>query len=110
MTERQPIETHTPGPWRWEGVHDDGSGPLALHADSAIVIEPFTDWSLEPGEGLDDWGLHVSEADKRLIAAAPSLYQALDRLVEHISHNDENGHWSCWEDARIALKLARGEN
>lgn len=44
---------------------------------------------------------------RQIVTSAPALFAALNGLVEHVSHNDENGHWSCWEDARRALDQAR---
>ena len=62
MTEKQATETHTPGPWRWER-----SGLLA-----------------EEHDGLSYYGAILrclgnvtpTEADARLIAAAPDLLAA----------------------------------
>src|SRR5690606_13444411 len=66
--------THTPGEWKWTRLYDDGSGPLCLvNENDDPVILPFLDWSLEAGEGMDDWGVEVDEDDMRLIAAAPDM-------------------------------------
>ena len=70
----------SPGPWVWTNLDDenDHDQPVALRdCNGKYVIEPYLGWSLEPGEGLDEWGMEISDDDARLIAAAPDLLHEL---------------------------------
>lgn len=62
------MSNHTPGPWEW-GVHFCG-----LHGLNGRAILEFEDY-----EGMRFEG---SDADANLIAAAPDLLEALDRLTK----------------------------
>jgi hypothetical protein len=72
-------EKYTPGPWQWEG--DAGYGHDKLSAPSGTVLGIDLSWSLEPGEGLDGQSLELSDADARLIAAAPEMLEALQDIL-----------------------------
>ena len=73
-------EGHTLGPWTWiEPPHPD-DGSLALHREvlaapngGVVMRTTYDDSSIE----------FNSEADARLIAAAPELLEALEHLVEN---------------------------
>lgn len=58
---------HTPGPWKYE-VHELSEGFSAIVYGSTTGLRIGTD--------------HLSEADARLIAAAPDLLAMIKRLVE----------------------------
>jgi hypothetical protein len=87
---------HTPGPW---------------------LMEPYLD---KPGEyeiapagadGLPDWSREValtcsSDADARLIAAAPELLAALRDLVAMSGCSEEGV--DIWDAARAAIAKAEG--
>lgn len=77
------MSEHTPTPWKWDSVYKDGSGPDALRGpNNEDVAVPFLDWSPEPGEGLDDWGLEISDADKEFIVRAVNSFDALVGALE----------------------------
>ena len=73
---------HTPGPWRvkhkaklgWAGVLTQEGDIIA---DIVVDGQDFRD----PEQALDD---------ARLIAAAPDMLAALERLVRCVSHMDEH--------------------
>ena len=60
-----------------------------------------------------DGGKHraggIAEANANLIAAAPDLYAALDRLCRALVH-DHNKNIDYWTEALAALAKARGES
>ena len=92
------MATHTPGPWIWA----DGYAGL-----NSPALGPVLDYA--PYEGM--WVTHYTErgkADARLIAAAPELLEALQRLLHNHAANtlfSGNGHW---EQARAAIAKAQG--
>lgn len=53
---------HTPGPWKWDGRWLIGSGESILWYTS------------------DDNGIHAEEANARLIAAAPDLFEFAEEV------------------------------
>lgn len=97
---------HTPGPWAWTNLDDEDScdQPVSLRGSAGdYVIEPYLDWSLEPGEGLDEWGMEISEANARLIAAAPDLLKALKRI-----NRDWDGEPEDMQEVRELILRAEG--
>ena len=86
----------TPGPWKliWHG-NEKYPFPLSLHtADD-------TCWVARDGTVS-------SEANARLIASAPALYEALDKLVTNWAAL--GGPAEDWlHEARAALSAARGD-
>lgn len=112
-------EKFTPGPWE---IEEDGSAAIMtarrfLPSDLGIIAAPG-----DPDEGTARW--HVadafSEEDANLIAAAPDMYDALDRARWAVARakrycsdcgtNDK----SCFCEAAViidaALVKARGES
>jgi hypothetical protein len=89
MTAR--TQEHTPGPWR---VHDNGLGEfsvLACHETMRIA-------SCSIGQISD-------HANARLIAAAPDLLDALERIAEHESRYQDS---ASYREAVAAIARARG--
>lgn len=83
---------HTPGPW--EIFRPDDSGFLGIDGnggkDSVVIY--------------DDYGGIKSEADARLIAAAPDLLAACEAALLN------EGGWAEWqEQVRAAIAKATGE-
>lgn len=96
----------TPGPWHchrnpdfWEFGSDE-HGQLGDVCASAFSVEGWAPVNAE----------EVMEANVRLIAAAPELYEALKDLVEETA---DMLTWGCEPDvirnARAALAKAKGE-
>jgi len=105
--------SHTPGPWTWEG---DSPSDVRPH-----VCPHSTEWTdhgpdLWGGDGepvitsygYDASGLNVKQDDARLIAAAPDLLEALERIAAFESE--------AWQGdpaaviARAAIAKAKGES
>ena len=65
---------HTPGPWGWEYYDRNPNRAVALSAGSVDVL-------LATGTGSAAWA-EVSEADQRLIAAAPDMLAELRETAD----------------------------
>lgn len=61
------------------------------------------------GEGYTLTKLDCSEADSRLIAAAPEMYHALKGLVTYLGVDVDNGLDELLTNARAAVTKATGE-
>ena len=97
MTHPEQAAAHTPGPWEWidDGLFQERNG-------DAVMVATF-----EYDRGAD---IEVSDADARLIAAAPDLLEALKRLESTArilpESMDEPG--SAMSQARAAISRAEG--
>jgi len=89
--------THTPGPWR------KGDHPFDIVAGEYTVVATVA----SDRQGLNR-GREVSEANARLIAAAPELLQALRGLIG--LHDDPTPYDSATtiSVARVAIAKAEG--
>jgi len=103
----------TPGPWCWDSVYWEGR-KIAEHlvtdhrpvtCNDPLIFSLREDWI---GKQSED-----REAAKRLIAAAPELYAALEMLVRFHESEPQPGlsSWHEWltrslEQARSALGKA----
>jgi hypothetical protein len=86
---------HTPGPWNMFTEDDEGPGKLP---GTYTVDGPSLDWI---AQGIND------EANARLIAAAPDLLAALERLIDSPPLSD---YVTPEIDAAlVAITKARGE-
>ena len=106
------MEQHTPGPWEAVPVIPDG---LFIKREGTWEVRTA---SYDVCANVYSGGPIRSEADARLIAAAPALLAALQRAVPYLrSHvsitcGDE---WSgvgdrlAYDDAEAAIALATGE-
>lgn len=105
---------HTPGPWAYV-VHDHSMASLGVLPDPGMG-DPLV-CTFSPCQACADradpkewrWGRcqTPSEADARLIAAAPDLLEALERTVQRLE-----GDWAATKEvgmARAAIAKARGE-
>jgi hypothetical protein len=115
----------TPGPWEWKddyqfNEHADHSfsrpeecenfqaGRMKLVGQTGrqVVLDAW-------GAYADDLGLDIKRPDAHLIAAAPDLYAALDRIQSSyqriFSGGAERAMTETLEEARSALAKARGE-
>lgn len=92
-------DTHTPGPWAIE----EGDRETHIVGGEAILAY-CPDWPCAPQE---------QEANARLIAAAPDLLEALEKIVAVADSTPFNpvgfviGH--IVNDARAAITKARGK-
>lgn len=90
----------TPGPWR-----------IVKHTKAPDAdLGPHDDWTIESVQGGICWeaqgrGAAQTEANARLIAAAPELYEALEELFDIVSRNG----LAMSNRANTALRKARGE-
>jgi hypothetical protein len=85
------MSKHTPGPWCMESF---------FHGQYDVYSE-VTDDFISGGT--------ISEADARLIAAAPDLLEALEKVVSFVDAGQ--GTWTVEEQqkARAAIAKAKGE-
>lgn len=90
--------THTPGPWtarKW-----------SCHAETTVTVD-----DLDCVTGKRTIADCESEADAKLIAAAPELLSALRAIVKSLSDQDDEGlieHAQQMIDARAAIAKATG--
>lgn len=98
------MSKHTPGPWKYDPIYDDGSmlkqrllpaRIISCHGDRHDVAE-FTFCGVP------------SYADACLIATAPELLEALKRCLEIM---ENGGRWTLEDQnaARAAIAKAKGE-
>jgi len=95
---------HTPGPWELADIGDysdfDGNSRVVLGDDRRIAVVKVT-----PGSAL----FAESDANARLIAAAPDLLAALEAMVRDADRNQRPGGGSDVPDsARAAIAKAKG--
>jgi hypothetical protein len=120
------VSAHTPGPWRvvenpgWENENelplivvvgpeyeDPNGDPENTVVCEGHLLMSEEDDSPEVRQYADEADAHV-RADFQLIAAAPDLLWALEALVNH--RNEVAGCEFRWEQAREAIRKARGES
>ena len=94
-------QKHTPGPWEAEPEMAGDGTPI--HGS----------WQVHgTGEFPEPVCVYATEVDARLIAAAPDLREALERIAAEALECGEttaNPHWKVVEDlARAALAKAKG--
>jgi hypothetical protein len=107
----------TPGPWIADDLFMENgnhvrvgtnNGRFDYFLSSTTICECFV------SDDLDDdnprIGIVTAERNARLLAAAPKLYDALNRLICALDAGDHPPHDSCLRvDARAALAKACGE-
>jgi hypothetical protein len=73
------MSKHTPGPWEFDGQS-------YIWSDMAIgkMIAQIRGWGWLQKEGEEE-AIAEQEANARLIAAAPEMYEALKKIIEEIS-------------------------
>lgn len=94
---------HTPGPWEWQGCELYCTLQDAPYYGYGEVICP----TVKCGQYCQGGSvaLGISEADARLIAAAPDLLEALEELCSCDVLTQD-----LWDNARAAIAKAKGEN
>jgi hypothetical protein len=96
------MSKHTPGPWAVKRLRDDGV--TYIHAPSRdYFIATAHDWRSDPVEVWDE-----ADANARLIAAAPSLADALRDLLGYLESPALHDAAVAIPRARAALALADG--
>lgn len=87
---------HTPGPW---GLSDDGQWIQAKGGKSPMVGDRFFSICVSA----------TSEEDKRLIAAAPDLLEALESLIikyVRLVNSGDAGFWNPEDDKEVIAAIA----
>ena len=99
-------KAHTKGPWLIREGFDPDDWEIYPMRDGPPDVGEWTELAVVPGHWGDDEEL---EANARLIAAAPDLLEALERLLaaaEKTTFSDQFPQ-EC-ENARAALSKATG--
>ena len=95
---------HTPGPWVWEHWQ---MGLTAQNGTSVLAYYDYEGMSLH-GKTEDE-----HEANAHLIAAAPDLLEALDRMIAEYDlwggYNDDGFKSGTILSARAAIAKAKGQ-
>jgi hypothetical protein len=86
------MSNHTPGPWKWDASYSVLSAPG--HEEPVIDCAPYE------GMWFKDIDGHDAEANQRLVAAAPELYEALRDLLRA---DAGKAHVAACDKARAAL-------
>lgn len=108
------MSTHTPGPWDFRGSLGPTSNP---HLKGPHVVEAANGSQIAI---LNGWRSDVSEANARLIAAAPELLDALTRMLKQFPADSDlyaagwdssaiNEACDAYDAARAAIRKATGE-
>ena len=92
------MSKHTPGPWEIEGTPRRGWDIFSLGEERRyITSDPMRERAIN------------YERDARLMAAAPELLEALEKVVSFVDAGE--GTWTVEEQqkARAAIAKAKGE-
>lgn len=110
---------HTPGPWRIahpEDLADKYGVDLLVRTDKRRVAIGLGPERGEPGSAIAE-----TDANARLIAAAPEMFEALERAAAHLPSDEEILDYAACNDGRAmasasaaravraAIAKARGE-
>lgn len=90
------MSKHTPGPW----------GLTKEFGDTLVCSEPFQDKT--DGEHIATMR-EGRDADARLIAAAPSMYDLLDTILAYSENRTIELTPSLFDELKRVLAKARGE-
>lgn len=104
------MSAHTPGPWTYEADQDDLGGFVIELGDTTEIqrIEQVIEYAegLFPEDG-DQWD--TADANARLIAAAPEMYEAAREMVAELDAGELGRVSHAREKLRRAVARARGE-
>jgi hypothetical protein len=96
------VERHTPGPWRYgRATNYDGfyiAPDISLPTLAAVQTDGRVTAFNFPGQ---------TEANARLIAAAPSLLEALEKIAANRPDGHAKAGTTCRAIARTAIRLAK---
>lgn len=108
---------HTPGPWKWEPDRDSYRGSLLASTGQRVIeFEQFSCGGGGEYPVCDSARLNISDADARLIAAAPEILEALENFVAKYVQIIASGDCGFWDpekeqhviDARAVIAKATG--
>jgi hypothetical protein len=107
------MNKHTPGPWTYSRSQQYGDWRFYVaQADGAPYTPHYSDVATLIAETVSDERRSIQEANARLIAAAPDLLEALQKLIS--TGLDERTHHEIMSDpahyARVAIANATGEH
>ena len=91
-----PVRQHTPGPWRWWGCKDGSYNPMNDYAQIASGRERVAQVRIAS----------TSEANLRLMVAAPDLLAALNAMLTHMGMDEDEWNRPTFEQARRAVAKA----
>lgn len=105
----------TKGPWECRrALHPDNTGGFdyAIAADGKIIAEAFE--HVDYADGRDGYDCRPVAANARLIAAAPDLYEALEKIVDCYGVGSTSEQFArnvrdFMEEGRKAIRLALGD-
>lgn len=89
---------HTPGPWKWGDDYRGLYGQGEVRQREVLTFEPY--------EGM--WLSYTDhqDANARLIAAAPLMYEALEEVSDAFDDGEVDSH--IIKIVRAALQAAKG--
>lgn len=103
-----PNTAHTPGPWRAQPI--EGPGHWQVINESCRQVAMARHWPNSHGVNSED-ARAETEANARLIAAAPELLAALENcfiILRYLASNGKPIDQRTIEQARAALAAAQG--
>jgi hypothetical protein len=91
---------HTPGPWHWEGnpCNYDKEQEAPWLVDANYSFPPILGGTITC----------QSDANARLIAAAPELLSALNAMLTHMGIDEDEWNKPTFDQARAAIAKATG--
>lgn len=93
--------THTPGPWRMGRVQDPKNVAWYVTPQPKLLADVcVVEFACDTARPIEE-----HEANARLIAAAPEMLEALDRIV---TRKDPEGFLPEYDEARAAIAKAKG--
>lgn len=102
LTVPQAAMKHTPGPWRIN--QDDRTTVYVLREVLGGAEEPAICATV--ASGIASLPLAEAEANARLIAAAPDLYEVCKLMLDYMAPDHNNGHSAAWTENTISLARA----
>jgi hypothetical protein len=104
------MATHTAGPW--EGLYDDEDEVPEMHGPHGHVITEDGSFELAV-VWANEVGLDVAKANAFLMASAPDLLEALEKLASAVlmlvTGNESPGLTAAFNAAQAAIAKAKGE-